>query len=64
LKLKIKLTIKRQKLGYNKIKIKMEVTMEKVKQEAKRLWTIAITNKRATAIVIVAVIIIYHLITK
>ena len=51
-------------MGYNKIKIKMEVTMEKVKQEAKRLWTIAITNKRATAIVIVAVIIIYNLITK
>ena len=44
--------------------IKQEETMEKVKQEAKRLWTIAITNKRATAIVIVAVIIIYHLITK
>ena len=38
--------------------------MEKVKQEAKRLWTLAITNKKATAVVIVAVIIIYHLATK
>jgi|TARA_B100001079_G_C16359653_1_gene492287 hypothetical protein len=49
-------------LGYNKIK--EEKTMEKVKQEAKRIWNLAINNKKATIIVIVAVIIIYELITK
>jgi len=38
--------------------------MEKIINEAKRLWTLAITNKKVTAIVIVAVIVIYHLATK
>jgi len=38
--------------------------MEKVKQEVKRIWNLAINNKKATIIVIVAVIIIYELITK
>ena len=42
----------------------MEGTMEKVTKEAKRIWNLAIGNKKATAVVIVAVIIIYHLITK
>jgi len=41
-----------------------EETMEKIVQYAKRLWTLAITNKKATAIVIVAIIVIYHLATK
>ena len=39
-------------------------TMEKVKQHAKRIWNLAISNKKATAVVIVAIIIIVHLITK
>ena len=39
-------------------------TMEKVKQHAKRIWNLAINNKKATVVVIVAVIIIYELITK
>ena len=43
---------------------KQEYIMEKIIHEAKRLWTLAITNKKATAVVIVAVIIIYHLATK
>jgi hypothetical protein len=38
--------------------------MEKIIHEAKKLWTLAITNKKATAIVIVAIIVIYHLATK
>ena len=38
--------------------------MEKVKQEVKRIWNLAINNKKATIIVIVAVIIIYELVTK
>ena len=38
--------------------------MEKVKQEAKRIWNLAINNKKATVIVIVAIIILYELATK
>ena len=38
--------------------------MEKVKQEVKRIWNLAINNKKATIIIIVAVIIIYELVTK
>ena len=38
--------------------------MEKVKQNAKRIWNLAIGNKKATVVVIVAIIIIVHLITK
>ena len=39
-------------------------TMEKVKQHAKRIWNLAISNKKATAVVIVAIIIVVHLVTK
>ena len=42
----------------------MEGTMEKVTKEAKRIWNLAIGNKKATAVVIVAVIIIVHLVTN
>ena len=38
--------------------------MEKVKQEAKRIWNLAINNKKATIVVIVAIIILYELATK
>ena len=44
--------------------INQEETMEKVKQHAKKIWNLAISNKKATAVVIVAIIIIVHLITK
>ena len=38
--------------------------MEKVKQHAKRIWNLAIGNKNATVVVIVAIIIVVHLITN
>jgi len=38
--------------------------MEKVTKEAKRIWNLAIGNKKATAVVIVAVIIVVHLVTN
>ena len=38
--------------------------MEKVTQHANRIWNLAIGNKKATVVVIVAIIIIVHLITK
>jgi hypothetical protein len=38
--------------------------MEKVKQEAKRLWTLAVTNKKVTIGVVIALIILYELATK
>mgnify|MGYP003983841961 FL=1 len=38
--------------------------MEKVIQNAKRIWNLAISNKKATAVVVVAVIIVVHLITN
>ena len=38
--------------------------MEKVTKEAKRIWNLAIGNKKATAVVVVAVIIVVHLITN
>jgi len=38
--------------------------MEKVTQQAKRIWNLAISNKKATAVVVVAVIIVVHLITN
>jgi len=43
-------------LGYNKIK--MEGTMEKVKQEAKRIFNLAMSNKKATAVVAAIIIFI------
>ena len=39
-------------------------TMEKVKQHAKKIWNLAISNKKATAVVIVAIIIVVHLVTN
>ena len=39
-------------------------TMENVKQYAKKIWNLAVGNKKATAVVIVAIIIIVHLATK
>ncbi len=44
--------------------INQEENMEKVKQHAKRIWNLAIGNKKATAVAIVAIIIIVHLATK
>ena len=44
--------------------INQEETMEKVTQHAKRIWNLAIGNKKATAVVIVAIIIVVHLITN
>ena len=38
--------------------------MENVKQYDKKIWNLAIGNKKATAVVIVAIIIIVHLATK
>jgi hypothetical protein len=38
--------------------------MEKMKQHAKRIWNLAIDNKKATVVVLVAFIIIIHLLTK
>ncbi len=38
--------------------------MEKVIHNAKRIWNLAISNKKATAVVVVAVIIVVHLITN
>ena len=49
-------------MGYNKIKT--EGTMEKVTKEAKRIWNLAISNKKATAVVIIAIVIIVHLVTN
>ena len=42
----------------------MEGTMVKVTKEAKRIWDLAISNKKATAVVIIAIVIIVHLITN
>ena len=38
--------------------------MEKIVQQAKKLWTLAITNKKVTIGVVIAIIIIYELATK
>jgi len=38
--------------------INQEGTMEKVKQEAKRIWNLAMGNKKATAVVVVIVVFI------
>ena len=42
----------------------MEGTKEKVTKEAKRIWNLAIGNKKATAVIIIAIIIIVHLVTN
>ena len=44
--------------------INQEENMEKVKQEAKRLWGLAMANKKVTIGVIIAAIIIYELATR
>ena len=38
--------------------INQEETMEKVKQEAKRIWNLAMGNKKATAVVVVIIVFI------
>ena len=38
--------------------------MEKVKQEAKRIWKLAMTNKKVAIGVIIVLIILYELVTK
>ncbi len=42
--------------------INQEETMEKVKQEAKRIYNLAMGNKKAAAIVVAAIVIIIILI--
>jgi|ETNvirnome_6_100_1030635.scaffolds.fasta_scaffold202196_2 hypothetical protein len=39
-----------------------EKTMEKIVQHGKRIWGLAVANKRVTAVVIVAIIIVISLI--
>ena len=38
--------------------------MEKVTKEAKRIWYLAIGNKKATIIIIIAIVVIVHLVTN
>jgi len=38
--------------------------MEKIKQEAKRLWTLAIANKKVTIGIIIVAFILFELVTK
>ena len=38
--------------------------MEKVKKHSKRIWNLAIGNKKATVVVVIAIIIIVHLVTN
>jgi len=38
--------------------------MEKVTKEAKRIWNLAIGNKKATIIIIIAIVVIVHLVTN
>jgi len=44
--------------------INQEENMETIKQHAKRLWTLAITNKKITIGIVIAVFILYELATK
>jgi len=44
--------------------INQEENMETIKQHAKRLWTLAITNKKTTIGIVIAVFILYELATK
>ena len=44
--------------------INQEENMETIKQNAKRLWTLAVTNKKVTIGVVIALIILYELATK
>jgi len=38
--------------------------MEKVTKEAKRIWNLAIGNKKATIIIIIAIVVVVHLVTN
>tara|TARA_R110002020_G_scaffold360038_1_gene572715 strand:- start:325 stop:453 length:129 start_codon:yes stop_codon:yes gene_type:complete len=42
----------------------MEDTMDKVKQEAKRIWKLAMANKKVTIGIVIVVVILFHLINK
>jgi hypothetical protein len=42
----------------------MEDIMDKVKQEAKRIWKLAIANKKVTIGIVIVVVILLHLINK
>ncbi len=42
----------------------MEGTMEKVTKEAKRIWNLAIGNKKATIVIIIAIVVVVHLVTN
>ena len=42
----------------------MEDIMDKVKQEAKRIWKLAMANKKVTIGVVIVVVILFHLINK
>ncbi len=44
--------------------INQEENMETIKQNAKRLWTLAVTNKKVTIGIVIAVFILYELATK
>ena len=44
--------------------INRRITMEKVIQHAKRIWTLAMANKKTTIGIIVAVVILYELATR
>ena len=44
--------------------INQEENMETIKQNAKRLWTLAVTNKKVTIGVVIALIILYELVIK
>jgi len=38
--------------------------MEKVTKEAKRIWNLAIGNKKATIVIIIAIVVVVHLVTN
>ena len=42
----------------------MEDTMDKVKQEAKRIWKLAMANKKVTMGVVVVIVVLFALINK
>ena len=44
--------------------INQEENMETIKQNAKRIWTLAVTNKKVTIGIIIALIILYELVIK
>ena len=44
--------------------INQEENMETIKQNAKKIWTLAVTNKKVTIGVVIALIILYELVIK